>query len=438
MINKYKKLILIVSSVTVITFLISEILYRGFIYYRLNSEINLKFSSNFSKTFSAYGVEPWLFDLKQGFTFNRKPWLTASFKDGKFTGCSIGGVGNRLGNVGKIDYGYEKADYKILIVGSSYSMVTNQDGMLVNELLIDKLSKLTKKNIFVFNYSRDATGILSNLDIANSVVSDLKPDLILVLANVTALIYQRHWRQVFPDNSGGRQFYMMLAPDANTLDSKIAFAQPQVINDLITNEWCKKMQDFKSDGKDELIASDMVVNKLNIQHEKRQAEVYKPKISLKTFTLPTKSFVWNLLRYKDPMWKLEKFSGKPVYTPLEIDDYKEDAGYINALEGLRKYGKEILFVHLPTYPEMKTKSGSNFAYGEHGVPVERGKKLAANIERDFDTKWVHLYDLYPSSKKDNPLLLVNSENDSHPSPLGVELMSEALTKLLLKHLKGIN
>lgn len=411
---------------------VTEILYRTYLYFDIRSQIAQKSKVPASATFSAYGTEPWLYDPILGFNFNQKPWLVASIKDNAFVRCMTTGKANRYGNVGLRDDGYDDAELKLLLVGSSYSMVPNEKGEVVSDALARQLSDHLGRRVEVLNYSRDATGVLSYVDFARMKGREFKPHAILMLANVTALIYRRHWRQVLPDGQGGRQLYFMLTPNAKPSDRALAFPQQHVINDAITSDWCDRMEAAKARNDTEALRADPVLRTLLAQHERRQREFVTPKQAVDFLRLDV-SFVFKALRHRNPFHGIKVFQDQPAYAPLDLDRYAEDPEFVAAVADLKRSGIPVLPIHIPTFPEMLKMPKGGMAFADAGVPPGQGISLRDDLEQQLGERWVHLYSFYSPEARADPLRLVFSAEDSHPSPRGVQAMTDALERVLREH-----
>src|SRR5262245_34308498 len=123
--------------IAVLTAVFVEAMYRYYLSSVVSQEIARTFKPLENPSFYAYGVAPWVFDRKQGFVFDQRPWLVTKVSDGAFDSCVSAGQGNRYGNIDRAPDSYSQADLRLMIVGSSYSMVGNQKGQLVSEVLMD-------------------------------------------------------------------------------------------------------------------------------------------------------------------------------------------------------------------------------------------------------------------------------------------------------------
>jgi hypothetical protein len=406
-----------------------EALYRVFLYYNLHAQIEQKYKLAPLERFNAYGAEPWIFDRAFGFNFNQKPWLVANIKNDAFDGCGVAGRGNRFGNYGAPDDQYEKADLKVIIVGSSYTMVPDRQGALVNEVLDRQLSDHLKRRVDVLNFSRDATGVLSYADAAREVVKTLRPDVVLMLINTPGLIYRRLWRSVMPDESGNLRFYQMLSADAKPTDEKLAFPQVQVINHNITEQWCSTMDAAAANGDNSALHTDPLVQALVAENLRQRRQSTIPKIAVNFWRLDV-SFVRNLLAKGNPFDKMTTLFETPSYSPYDREHYSDDPEFVAAIAELRQSGIPVIPVHIPAYKEMAAYPDGGFEFGVHGVPPAQGKSLVDDLQQQLGQSMVELYRFYPAALKEHPVKLVFSEDNSHPSPFGVQAMADALATML--------
>jgi hypothetical protein len=423
--------------IVALTAFLVECMYRYYLSTIVADEVAKTFKPVERPSFGAYGIAPWIFDKEQGFVFDQRPWRTAVIKDGAFDNCAAGGQGNRFGNVGRAPDHYADADLRLLIVGSSYSMVGDEKGRFVDEVLMERLSKRLGRHVSVLNFSRDATGVLTYIDTARYEIDKLKPDAVIALINVTALIYQRHWRVVLPEEDGFRRMYFSLDPIPQPTDPARAVPQPIVINDNITEEWCRKMTEARSRGDEDAVHNDPLLKALITRHQKLQRDAVVPQILI-DFWRRDVSFALNLLLTGDPFDGMTMFGDQPIYTPLTLDRYTDDSDFNAAVKHLKTSGVPFIPVHIPTLPQMRKYPDGGYEFAAHGVPPRRGASLVASLEQALGEPFVHLYRYYPSELKTDPLKLVNSAADSHPNQVGVDAMAEALEQLLLHHPRTAN
>ena len=428
--RKFLRTALGVIAAIAFTAILVEAMYRYYLSRIVAEDVARAFQPSQRPTFGAYGVPPWRFSPDLGFTFNEQPWRAAIFKDGTFEKCENAGQGNRFGNYGKAPDDYASADLKIMVVGSSYTMVYNADGKLIDEVLGDRLSARLNKRVRILNFSRDATGVLSNLDIVRYKLDEIKPDIVLALMNVTALVYQRHWRTVKREQDDFHRMYFLLDADESASDPKRAVAQPQVISDRITDEWCKKIG--SQTGNPDALRKDPLARDLVSRHQTLQRDMAIPRVLIDFWRLDL-SFVMNLLRTGEPFSGMNMFSDQPIYSKLELQRFTDDAAFNTAVDRIKKSGVPLLPIHLPTLNEMKAHPHGGFEFLAHGVPTRQGASLVASLEQAIGERFDHLYRRYSAPHKADPAQLVNSATGSHPSKLGVDAMADALERLLLEH-----
>ena len=424
--------VLTYAAITAMTLLGCEIAYRTFLSHKLARDVANQIKPMGDK-FGALGVAPWIFKKDFGFEFNRTPWLAASIADNRFAGCGEAPPANRFGNYGRDDPNYERADVKILLVGASFTLVGDRGGHLVNELVADELSRRTGKRVSVLNFSRDATGILMHMDMVRAKLDELKPNLVLVAANVTQLIYQRHWRVVTQGANGFRRFYFMLDPVEKIVDPDRAVLQPTVINDHITREWCDRnnnallLRDYAALGRDRLMPQ-LVSEREQLYKEQR---LPRPTVD---FWRRDRSFMYSRIVHGNAFHDLDLFAGQPVYTHTSLVRFSDDQGTAEAAARAKARSVPIIPIHIPTLPEMRaSESGSEFGYVAHGVPQDQGASLVADFAQLVGEPWVHIYKYYSPALKADPLKLVQSEADNHPNARGVHAMADALVAMLLEH-----
>jgi hypothetical protein len=420
--------------IVALTALLVECAYRYYLNNRVAAELadwNKKFQPSERPSFGVHGVPPWFFDKDVGHSFQQGPWRAAQISDGTFLRCESAGEGNRLGNYGWMPDDYAKADLRLMIVGSSFSMVADENGKLVDRLLMERLSSRLHRSVSVLNYSRDATGVLAYLNMARFKFDESKPHVVIALINAISLIGRPHWRVVLPEDNGFRRLYFLLDPEAQPTDPKRAVPQPFVISDAVTEEWCQGMMLTRARGEERALRQEPLVKALVARYNKLQHDALEPKIAI-NFWRPDVSFAWNLLTTGDPFDGMVMFS-EPIYNALTLDRYTDDARFNTAVKRLKELGVPVIPVHIPQFPDMRQQTDGGWSFAANGLPPRQGASLVADLEAALGEPFVHLYQYYPSELKKDPLKLVVSESNSHPSKLGVAVMAEALERMLLEH-----
>jgi hypothetical protein len=145
------------------------------------------------------------------------------------------------------------------------------------------------------------------------------------------------------------------------------------------------------------------------------------------------SFALNLVLTGDPFDGMTMFADQPIYAPLTLDRYTDDPDFNMSMKHLKTAGVPFIPVHIPTLAEMRKAPDGPFEFAGSGVPPRRGASLTADLEQALNEPFVNLYRYYASEQKSDPLKLVHSATNSHPSPVGVVAMAEALERMLLEH-----
>src|SRR4029079_18979871 len=122
------------------------------------------------------------------------------------------------------------------------------------------------------------------------------------------------------------------------------------------------------------------------------------------------------------------------YTHTALTRYADGKNVAEAVALAKAHSVPVIPIHIPTLPERRgSQTGDEFGYVAHGVPAAQGASLAADFAQLVGWPWVPIYKYYAPALKSDPLKLVHSEEDSHPSPLGVHAMADALVAMLLEH-----
>ena len=434
-----KRVVLVLFSLLILFSIgFVEIGYRVFLSRQLVAKAESTSEPDPTPTFSFYAYPaPWRFDEKIGFAFNEGPWLAGSIGKGAFNGCGVSGPGNKYGNISTVHSDYDHAALKVILLGSSFTMGKPPDGKLTHDILEEKLSQAIGKPVSILNFSRDSTGLLNSFDIARTKMPELKPDLLLFVFNTTALSHQRHWRVVHRDPYFPGMWRMALALDPSTKlnDPRRVILQEQVISDEVTQEWCDRLKRSMDSGDRAVLQGDPLVRKLVATYQRLKSDLNSVLYGVNFFA-PNVSFVYNKIWYKNPYYSMKVFEEKTIYAPLAIDDLAEDEQFVEAVTFVKQSGIPFLMIHIPTLSEMEAGPEGNFNFGGVGVPAERERSLAASMERLVGKPIIHLYSFYDPEAKRDPLALVQSRQDNHPSIKkggGVEAMSKALENLLVQN-----
>ncbi len=314
-----------------------------------------------------------------------------------------------------------------MIVGSSLSIIRDDKGQLVNEVMMDDLSERLGKSVSVVNFSRDGTGVLSYIDAAAAKVEELNPDAVILLANTVSLNYRRHWRVVLPDGDGFNRLWFLLDPIEHPTDLNLSRMVPQTpfVYDRITDPWCRRLAAAKDRGDSQALVDDPLIKAMVAEHGRIADRIATPQVTV-DFWRHDVSFVFNVLSSGDPFKGVPIFGEQPVYSPMTFDRYEEDPQFVAAMDRLKARKIPIIPVHLATLPEVQSNGGEFELAGNRA-------SLIADLERALGMRFVNLYRYYPDEYGPSPQRLFKSNVDFHPSPLGVDIMAAALERMLLEH-----
>jgi hypothetical protein len=405
--------------------------YRWFLWKQVNAERNRYDKAQPQPTLHFYGwPPPWRFDRKRGFAFNDGPWLAGNVVNGVFSACVKEGPGNRYGNFGPARGDYATAEVRIALFGSSYTLVDYEsDGNTTTNLLQQKLAQRLGRSVHILNFSRDATGLLSMFDIAQDVAEQYRPHLMLFTFNTTALGYRRHWRVVKESAPGFYRMYFSL--DASEqVDPARSIVHTNPITPRVTPQWCDEMEAARLRGDHARLRDDPLLKDIIAEHRAIVRERSVPRIAL-DFWDPRISFVYNQLKYGNPFHDMQMFAENTFWTPLALSSYANDAGFVEAVDRIRATNIPFYVVHVPMLQEMN--ASANYASGSSGLTDAQQASVLASVEELTGRRIIELARYYQAPLLENPLQLVASQSDSHPSPLGVVAMADALERLLVEH-----
>lgn len=378
-------------------------------------------------SFSFYGEPaPWRYDADYGFKFNEGAWRQGAVREGEFNFCEVTGVGNRYGNAGINVGDYESADFKVAMFGSSYTLVhiTGEDSTAI--LLQKALSHRLGKKVHVLNFSRDATGMLSMFDIAKLVSREFKPDLLLFVFNTPALVYGRHWRVVKRSSGDFSRMYFTTRPNGDT-PPNLSLPHTNVLTPRASQKWCDEMTEARARGDVARLRGDPVVIDMANEYRSILRDRQPPVIPSRILST-THSVVFNRIRRGDALHGIALTDANPLWTPITINDYEDDPGFQQAIAALKASKIPFRLVHIPALIEFSPAP----PYADENVGISRSQRsaLIGSLTRMTGAEIAELRDHYTRSELAQPLLLVTTEQDWHPSLQGAAAMARALDTYL--------
>jgi hypothetical protein len=264
-------------------------------------------------------------------------------------------------------------------------------------------------------------------DIAQEVADKYHPDLMLFTFNTTALGYRRHWRVVKEGRPGFYRMYFSL-DRSEEIDPARSIVHVNPITKRVTAQWCAEMRSAKERGEAEHLRNDPLLRDIVAEYRDIMRERSVPRITLNMWN-PRVSFVYNHLKFGDPFHGMKMFSENSFWTPLSHGSYQDDPGFIQAVAKVNASKIPFFVIHLPMLQEMNERD--KYASGTSGLTDAQQESALKSIAELTGKDIIQLAEYYPRPLLSNPLQLVASKSDSHPSLLGVATMADALERMLI-------
>lgn len=294
---------------------------------------------------------------------------------------------NAKGNCDRDSGDYASAELKILAFGDSQTMY-QVEAHCWTDVLQGKIQERTGKNTSVMNFGREGYGILQMIDLAQSKIAELKPDLVLMGFITADLGRARYWCS-HQDFEGYLRFFRTAFPSEEFVPG--VSLDVQMIHPDFSLEWVLK------------IRRDPDENDPVLQDLYRQREIYRK--SYESFGNRTDSGVHH-----------------------QLSDFREDERFVAGLEKIKKFSCPVLNIHLPRHDELVQNTIST-------TPREQ-ILLQSYIESLGSLCVLHpLYRKY--SERFGPIaeLFVSYPVDQHPSLKGFEFYAESIAAIL--EMKGM-
>jgi peptidoglycan/LPS O-acetylase OafA/YrhL len=348
--------------------------------------------------FTAVTKSPWVYDEDIGFNYAQERVDYVSIK-GNSVECSVGPETNRDGVPGLAEGDYRSAQIKIAVFGDSFTVFA-KDGIAWPNVLQRELSARTGKSVYAMNSGRDGQGLVQIMDVAAASAPALKPDIIILAYATGNMTTRRIWRQVTTIDGEPRILTTTEPGPPDLLRSMDA----RVLAPEATPEWCAARR------ADNATASRII---------ERYLKEREPEESFSALTL-THTFLLNRYLYNDPFKSAAHRSAARhfKYTPEEVS---VDARLSRSLDILKRAGAQIMLLHTPYLPEIKSRS----------YPV-------TDVERAFLEAFLKKTGLKSETMLDtmppvaDPTTLADSADNLHPSRLGMDFYAKATADLLLQ------
>lgn len=247
--------------------------------------------------------------------------------------CWHGAV-NEQGNIGIKNESWSADDFKILIVGDSFSSLpTGPNGAITwTDFFPGFLGEFGGRRVAVKNYARDGYGILQMFHLALEMARRHKPDLILV-----AFISDDLWRNRFYRSTTtiDKEERILTSPKPGNPPSLQSATDVMMLNPKVTAQWCRLPPDEQEE----------VLQELYSQYQR----LSRSEIASDLKTLST-SLLYNRVVHRDPLYSSSRASRTP---PLGYNDYRQDPVFMSDVRGLSELAIPLFLVHLPELDELR-------------------------------------------------------------------------------------
>jgi hypothetical protein len=306
-----RKLALLIGSV-IGGIVLLEIAFRVGLYFKYPE----RFAVVRLDSFNAFDRSMWQYEPRYGYDFVPSVQLnTTSISNGQVVGCGISRPVNSQGNIGPAVPDFESAELKIALFGDSFSGF-ELEGVTWPYLLQEKLEQSLQKKVRLLNLARDGSGVLRMFDSAAVKVPLVKPDLVIIAFNTTAITAARTWRTVEGEGDDVRLVSTTEnspnPPDAKATD--IGLLMPSA-----THEWCEAVRQNK-EWDNPILLHILTKSKL-LNRVRLQANVFDI----------TTSYLIDRLIWRDPFagqWARLPPGANPV---IKITDFRGDAQFVKAV-----------------------------------------------------------------------------------------------------------
>ena len=391
------KILTPIFSLTICLFL-AETAYRVRLYHFLQRQ-------DMEQSYLVVNSTPYAYDEEYGYHYVPNAtyvWVGIQRgQPGRVIYCWSGSV-NEEGNIGIKNTLWSPNDFKVLVVGDSFSaMPAGPDGSVTwTDFLPGALSECASTRVSVKNYARDGYGILQMFHLALGMAHIYNPDLILVAFITDDLTRSRFYRSTSTVCSEER--ILTSIKIGNPPDMRYA-TDTMMLNPKVTAQWCHLPQHEQEE----------ILLELHSQYDRLSSS--RLSLDLKTMS---KSFLYDRIVRGDPFYS----SFEPSRNPrIDYNDYSEDLLFTSDVRGLRDLNVPLSLVHIPDMSEMKA--------GRYLVNSEK-EHLIKSLEHITGSKIMGLLPLVEHPAKWEELFLV--PYDVHPSELGAAFYAKMIANSLCR------
>jgi hypothetical protein len=243
---------------------------------------------------------------------------------------------NKEGNVGIHDEPWVPEQYRVLVVGDSFTAnPASPEGPITwTDYLPEALGRIDGKPVAVKNYARDGYGVAQILHMAVAQGKRLKPDLIVIAFIADDLTRGRSWRTTC--TVGEQQRLLVCSQPGSPPDLRTA-ADMYVLNPGLTADL-----DSRPAGERDHMESALLAQYEALLHDN---------LHLNLSALTT-SFLYHRIAHGDPFHGCYQPSRNPR---VAYWDYAEDELLVRDIEELKRVGCPFLVVHIPTWKDIRAQ-----------------------------------------------------------------------------------
>jgi len=393
-----------VALTSALTLGVVEGAYRGYLW----NEFPQRFRQSDPALEGAIGFispPPSTYSARRGFDYlPNTEFIQGLIRNGAIEGCSTVRT-NSTGGWGRDGTDYASADFRVLVVGDSFT-ASAPGGVTWTNVLEERLAAQTGRRAAVRNLARDGQGVLNMIDIAADEITRTKPDLIVLAYITDDLTRARIWRRIETYEGKLRQF-TTTSGDAAFDPSQSVDAQ--VVVSGITKDWCVA-------GRKDALVQDIVQRKvLAVAHAGARADLFDLR----------RSFAADVVRYNgDPFGFYEQIAAGRISTNPRhaLASFEEDARAAEAIASIRASGAPVVLYHLAYR--------SHLRQGLETSATPHETRLVASLEAAFNRPSIPTMPNLPAGTDIERIGIIPS--DDHPSRYGVDIYAETLLNGLAK------
>lgn len=395
--RRFEALLVLIS--VLVTLAVAEVAYRGWLHFRYTPAVG--------QSFYVYDKVNVQLDRDFGFAYIPKSEGVYIYVADGVPVSLVDMPANSLGNMGREPAGYDEAALKILIFGDSFTSI-GHDGQTWTDILQDQLTRKLSRPVSVVNFGRDGYGILQMFDLAAVQVARFKPDYVIFAFISDDLTRARSW---WLSDPGQTRLFRFESPPVRT---DLAYAEEHgvdaaLIDGRATKSWFAAMR-ARPDPSDPVLAALLARRQ---QLDKTKAT---PRQELRSWT---SSVVYNRIIHGHPYGVARDGPARPRFR-MGLEDFAEDARFMQGLATLNALGVPFDLVHLPVHGELE--AGKFRLSGQEAALLE-------SLSRVTGKEPISLLES-PTGVDDRRTLFMLPDN--HASAAGLGFFAESVSDILVR------